>query len=251
MQNSMNKQIQTDSKIDFVQLFIEELIEIEHHIFASKGLQKSEYDSQAVLYDKLINNGLYNKIMWGNSPKDYADFCKKSLEKSEGVVADIGCGTLSFTHSVYAESNIENLFLCDLSIEMLKIGKKRLENASKDISAITFLHSDAFNMPFKDNTVQKVLSFGVFHIFENPSKFITEIVRILKPEGQLFLSSLCTDRKISEKYLNLLHQKGHVAKPLSSSEIIEIVKNNGISITEKTVKGGMLYLSGKKSQSNN
>jgi hypothetical protein len=55
-------------------------------------------------------------------------------------------------------------------------------------------------------------------------------------------------RKISEKYLNLLYQKGRVAKLLSSSEII---KNNGISITQKNVKGGMLYLSGKKSQSNN
>jgi DNA-binding TFAR19-related protein (PDSD5 family) len=58
-------------------------------------------------------------------------------------------------------------------------------------------------------------------------------------------------RKISEKYLNLLHQKGRVAKPLSSSEIIEIIKNNGMSITQKNEKGGMRYLSGKKSQSNN
>ncbi len=40
----MNMQIRTDSKIDSVQLFIDELIEIECHIFASKGLQKSEYD---------------------------------------------------------------------------------------------------------------------------------------------------------------------------------------------------------------
>jgi hypothetical protein len=60
----MNMQIRTDSKIDSVQLFIDELIEIEHHIFASKGLQKSEYDSQVVLYDKLISNGFYNR-MWG------------------------------------------------------------------------------------------------------------------------------------------------------------------------------------------
>ncbi len=43
-------------------------------------------------------------------------------------------------------------------------------------------------------------------------------------------------RKISEKYLNLLHQKGRVAKPLSSSEIIEIIKNNGMSTTPKKRK---------------
>ncbi len=228
------------------ELFIDEIIEIENRIYEVKGLQKGEYDSQAIQYDKLISNGLYNKIMWGNSPKDYADFCKKGLENKNGIITDIGCGTLGFTYKAYAENKIENLFLCDLSYEMLKIGKNKLKSVSKDISTISFLRSDANNMPFKDSMVQTVLNFGVFHIFENPSKLIKEIVRILKPDGQLFLSSLCTDRKISGKYLNLLYQKGHVAKPLTSSEIIEIVENNGISINEKTVKGGMIYLAGKR-----
>ncbi len=233
------------------ELFVEEIIKIENCIYEPKGLQKGEYDFQAVKYDKLISNGFYNKIMWGNSPKDYANFCKKGLENKNGIILDIGCGTLGFTYKVYAENKIRNLFLCDLSLEMLKIGKSKLESASKDISAITFLRSDALNMPFKDSTVQTALSFGIFHIFENPSKLVEEIVRILKPDGQLFLSSLCTDRKISEKYLNFLYKKGHVAKPLKSSEIIEIVENSGISINEKTVKGGMIYLSGKKTPIHN
>jgi len=228
------------------ELFTDKILKIENHIYEVKGLQKGEYDSQAVQYDKLISNGLYNKIMWGNSPKDYTDFCKKGLENKNGIITDIGCGTLGFTYKIYAENNTKNLFLCDLSFEMLKIGKDKLESTSKDISEITFLRSDALNMPFKDSIVQTVLSFGMFHIFENPSILIKEIVRILKPDGQLFLSSLCTDRKISRKYLNLLHKKGHVAKPLTSTKIIEIVENNGISIDEKIVKGGMIYISGKK-----
>jgi len=173
-------------------------------------------------------------------------FCKKGLESKNGVIADIGCGTLGFTHKMYAESKVKGLFLCDLSIEMLKIGKEKLESGEKDISTMTFLRSDAFNMPFKNNIVQTVLSFGVFHIFQNPSRLIEEVVRILKPNGQLFLSSLCTDRKISKKYLHLLNKKGHVAKPLSSLEITEIVENNGIFIQETIVKGGMVYITGKK-----
>jgi hypothetical protein len=50
------------------ELFIDEIIEIENGIYEPKGLHKGEYDSQAALYDRLISNGLYNKIMWGNSP---------------------------------------------------------------------------------------------------------------------------------------------------------------------------------------
>jgi hypothetical protein len=40
----MNMLIRSDSNIESVQLFFDELIEIECHIFASKGIQESEYD---------------------------------------------------------------------------------------------------------------------------------------------------------------------------------------------------------------
>ena len=187
-------------------VFKDEII-IDDCNYGAKGFGRGEYDSQAILYDKLISNGLYNKIMWGNSPKEYAAFCKKGLKGANGIIADIGCGTLGFTVKVYAENKTKNLFLCGLSLEMLKIGKRRLGSKSKGISSITFLRSDALNMPLKDAIVQTALSFGVFHIFENPTRLIKEIVRILKPGSQLFLSSLYTDRKLSKKYLEFLNKK--------------------------------------------
>ncbi|MCB9325638.1 MAG: methyltransferase domain-containing protein [Lewinellaceae bacterium] len=185
--------------------------------------------------------------MWGNSPQDYSNFCKKGIKhSSNGIIVDIGCGTLGFTSKIYAETILQDLYLCDLSLEMLRLGRIKLENKSKDMSSVTFMRSDALHMPFKDNIVQTVLSFGVFHIFDNPSRLLEEIVRILNPDGKLFISSLCTDRKWSAKYLKFLHKKGHVAKPLNSSEIMIIVEKSGIIINESKVKGGMIYISGTK-----
>jgi len=66
--------VQGKSKNMDIELFIDEVIEIENQFYEVKGLPKGEYNSQAVQYDTLISNGLYNRIMWGNSPKDYADF---------------------------------------------------------------------------------------------------------------------------------------------------------------------------------
>jgi ubiquinone/menaquinone biosynthesis C-methylase UbiE len=229
------------------ELFKKNIIEIEDNLMEVEGLHIGEYDVQAVQYDKLISNSLYNRIMWGNTPKDYSDFCKKGLESSNnGIITDIGCGTLSFTFKSYVEYNRKDLFLCDLSYEMLKIGKNRIQDTGKDLSNIKLLRSNAIDMPFKENTIETVLNFGLFHIFNNPSELIREIVRILKPKGQLFLTSLCTDRKLSAKYLNLLHKKGHVAKPLKSIEIKDIIEENGIKITEFRTKGGMTYISGIK-----
>lgn len=229
------------------EIFRNKIIELENSLYEVKGLDKGEYDSQAIQYDKLISNYFYNKIMWGNSPKDYSNFCKKGLKKHKsGIIADIGCGTLGFTNKVYAEYKDKDLYLCDLSLEMLKIGKNKLKRLSGSVDSINFLRSDALNMPFKNSSVQTVLSFGIFHIFENPSQLIKEMTRILNPDGQLFLTSLCTDRKFSGKYLNLLHKKGHVSQPLNSSEIIKIIEENEITITESKIKGGMIYISGKK-----
>ncbi len=64
----------------------------------------------------LIISGLYNKIMWVNVPKNYSGFCKKGLKSNnEGIIADIGYGTLGFTYMAYAEFCKKNFYLCDLS----------------------------------------------------------------------------------------------------------------------------------------
>lgn len=227
-------------------LFKDKLNIVEPTIFEVEGLEKGYYDAQAVQYDKLISNFLYNKIMWGNTPEDYLNFCRKALQNiTEGSIADIGCGTLGFTHQAYSEHHAKELYLCDLSYEMLKIGKQRLKNILPN-SNIHFVRANALQMPFQDNSLDAVLNFGLFHIFPNPAELIQEILRILKPNGQLFLTSLCTNRKLSAKYLNLLYKKGHVTQVLSAQQIKKIVEENGMQISELTVKGGMTYLSGKK-----
>jgi len=228
-------------------LFKNKITETEGGILEVDDLPSGHYDSQAVKYDKLISNGLYNRLMWGNSPKDYTNFCRQSINECDaGIIADIGCGTLSFTSKVYEEIHKRDLFLCDLSYEMLKIGKNRIKLANPELSKISFLRSDALNMPFVSKVIQTILSFGFLHVIDNPSNLISEFNRILMPEGKLYLTSLCTDRTFSAKYLNFLYKKGHVAKPMNSNEIERIIKDNGFRILGKNIKGGMVYLTAIK-----
>ncbi len=216
-------------------------------IYEVTDLEKGEYDGQAVLYDRLISNGLYNRLMWGNSPKNYSNFCLKALNNNNNnPIVDIGCGTLSFTYKAYAKHNKKEIFLCDLSLEMLKIGKIRIESICDNISSINFLRSNALHLPFKENSIQTALSFGLFHLFDEPASLVKEIQRILNPEGKLFLTSLCSDRKLSSSYLKMLHKKGHVAKPLYASEINTIIEKNGFNIIENQIIGGMNYVIGLK-----
>jgi ubiquinone/menaquinone biosynthesis C-methylase UbiE len=224
-------------------LFKNNIIELKDGLFEVQGLANGEYDKQAVKYDNIVSNGLYNRLMWGNSPKDYSNFCNTALKENvNGIIADIGCGTLSFTSEVYAKNQIIEIYLCDLSEGMLKIGKEKLEKIRNDLSKIFFLRSNALDMPFYDNTIQTIFCFGFLHIINNPALLIREFKRMLISKGKLYLTSLCTDRKFSAKYLSFLHKKEIVAKPMNSSEIIKIIEGNGFKIEKSNVKGGMVYL---------
>lgn len=52
-----------------------------------------------------------------------------------------------------------------------------------------FIQGDAQNMPFKDNNFDAVVSFETIEHLENPSKFISEVLRVLKKKGILILST--------------------------------------------------------------
>ncbi|HPE58536.1 MAG TPA: class I SAM-dependent methyltransferase [Bacteroidales bacterium] len=217
------------------------------NIFEVAGLAQGNYDAQAVQYDKLISSKLYNRLMWANLPKDYANFNRKAIKANkEGTIADIACGTLSFSADVYASVGPQDLYLCDLSYEMLRIGKERVQRLTSDDSGFTFLRSDALNLPFTDGRIQTLICIGFIHVLDEPTALLKELHRVLKFGGGLYLTSLCTDRKFSARYLNLLHKKGHVSTPKHSSEVIKLVADQGFSSVSSHVKGGMVYITASK-----
>ncbi|WP_373033791.1 hypothetical protein, partial [Sulfurovum sp.] len=66
----------------------------------------ADYDTKVRLYDALIGNPLYNRLIWGNWPKEYDRFCREALaDTPKGVVLDAGCGSLVFTADAYANAD--------------------------------------------------------------------------------------------------------------------------------------------------
>ena len=224
-------------------IFSKEIQPLNDGIYEVAGLPHGNYDAQAVQYDRLISSKLYNRLMWGNTPQDYADFNREGLARNrEEVIADIGCGTLTFSADVYASVLPQNLYLCDLSYEMLRIGKTRIEHRCKGETNFTFLRADALNMPFVRESIDTLICIGFIHLLDDPAALIKEFRRILKRGGKLYLTSLCADRKFSARYLKFLYKKGHVSIPRRSSEIVQIVRENGFTELNSRVKGGIVYI---------
>lgn len=218
-------------------------IDFEKNIYAVNGLKSGGYDKRALFYDKVMRYPLYNLLMWGNHPDNYTIYAKNSIDQcGQGLVLDVGCGSLSFTHTVYNNFTRRDLVLSDLSEEMLKIGQGRIGQNQENVK---LLRADALNFPFKSKTVQTILCFGFLHVINNPESLLKEFYRLLKPGGDLHITCLCTDRKISRIYLQFLKSRNIVSFCMNSGQIKNLIEKSGFTTNMKVI-GGMAYVDAVK-----
>jgi len=93
-------------------------------------------------------------------------------------VLEIGCG-LGKDFSRFASGGAAATAI-DMSLESLKLTKKRLEIFGLKGNLCL---ADAENLPFKDNVFDLIFSWGVLHHTPNTQKATDEAYRSLKPKG--------------------------------------------------------------------
>lgn len=219
---------------------------IESNIYSSlQHMPATRYDRKARIYEFLVGNFLYNKLMWGTSPGDYVDYAREVLAACEGTVVDVGCGGLVQTSRIYA-ARPQVTILADISLKMLRIGKHRiLQQMSALPRHLTFLQADALKLPFYECSIDNVVSFGMLHLFDDKRAFIEEFLRILKKGGTFHVTALTNDRRFSRQYIRFLQGKQEFATAMSSQEIICLFQRHTSRIQHYTI-GSMVFISGIK-----
>ena len=168
----------------------------------------ADYDRIAGLYDLIVGNSLYNRLVWGNWPSRYAGAARRAVETAkEGAVLDCACGSLCFTAGAYRTARPERMLLFDRSLGMLRRAQRRLPNGR-------FLQGDALAMPFADGVFQTTMAWGLLHIFEAGSPLLHELRRVTAPGGQVFATGLAlAGRSQGDGMLAQLHKRGEAAAP--------------------------------------
>jgi SAM-dependent methyltransferase len=168
----------------------------------------ADYDRIAGLYDLVVGNALYNRLVWGNWPSRYAAAARRAVETAtEGEVLDCACGSLCFTAGAYRTARPERILLFDRSLGMLRRAQRRLPNGR-------FLQGDALAMPFADGVFQTTMAWGLLHIFEAGSPLLHELRRVTAPGGQVFATGLAlAGRSPGDGMLAQLHKRGEAAAP--------------------------------------
>lgn len=131
---------------------------------------------------------------------------RKIADKKEPTeILDIACGTGDFSIAIAKKmplgSHVTGL---DLSEGMLAVMKEKVEKLGL-ADKISMMQGDCENLPFADNSFDRVsVAFGVRN-FEKKEKGLTEMLRVLKPDGRLVILELSLPSNSIARYLFKLY----------------------------------------------
>lgn len=134
------------------------------------------FDTISKDYDglnRVISFGI--DIKWRNKVVDIVSKSKPN------TILDIATGIGDLAISL-TKTNAKEIIGLDISEGMLEVGKQKIANKQLD-DTIKMIIGDSENLPFDDNTFDAItVAFGVRN-FENLDKGLSEILRVLKPNG--------------------------------------------------------------------
>ncbi len=145
------------------------------------------------------------------------------------VVLDCSCGNGLFLSRLHAVSPGLRLFGIDASAVDIK-------KAQSGLSFAHFSKEYADKLSFNDATFNVAFSVMAFHHYDDPLAFLTEIFRVLKPTGILYLVDLLPKYAWSQKVQNRMGctEPYHFERYYTREGLEEMLKQLGLLIDSDT-----------------
>lgn len=171
-----------------------------------KENSKVAFNQQAATYD--------NDIKGQHARSLYPVILKKLSEIPYHTALDLGCGTGEMMRLILQQNKDKSLYRIDLSEKMLEVAKEKLGNH------VNLILSDSEQLPFSDSFFDVVYCNDSFHHYPAPDKVLSEVYRVLKPNG-IFVMCDCWQPTIGRAIMNfyMKHSKEGDVKIYSENEI--------------------------------
>lgn len=135
---------------------------------------------------------------------------KKALETLKNYpherILDIAAGTADISIKAFSHLNPGHITGIDISEKMLELGRRKVSAAGLD-GKITLREEDVSRMSFQDATFDAAItSFGIRN-FDNLEQSLSEIHRVLKPQGKFVVLEMSEPQAPIIKQGYLLYTK--------------------------------------------
>jgi ubiquinone/menaquinone biosynthesis C-methylase UbiE len=149
-----------------------------------------------------------------------------------GTILDLGSGTGYLSIEIAKRSPSLQVYGIDLGRQMVKIARHH----AKGVDNARFVFGNAAKLPFKDISIDLVISTGASHHWKTPRMVFDECYRVLKPSKEAWIYDGCPEvfnnradrRKMREKYGFLVSRLGHRVSTLhgfSREEYQTVIKD--------------------------
>lgn len=125
---------------------------------------------------------------------------KSLIQDKPQLILDVATGTGDFAIHSYKILHPEKIIGADISVGMMQVAAQKVEKLGLK-GKIEFTEQDSENLQFEDNSFDAVtVSFGVRN-FEHLAKGLSEMNRVIKPNGHLVILELSEPDRFPIKQL--------------------------------------------------
>jgi len=126
-------------------------------------------------------------------------------------ILDLGSGSGYLSFSIAVQNLNSRVVGLDIVSKTLENNKAKA--TEQGITNLDFVSYDGVTFPFEDNTFDIVVTRYALHHFPNMKRAFGEISRVLKPNGQLFLTDPTPNREDENRFVDAymqLKDDGHI-----------------------------------------
>ena len=196
-------------------------VAIERKIWNAEALRTLELGAQTPIVTDYVD--------WVSGKRHYRIFggFLRSAPRKDLPVLQLGAGDVF--HPLLPDIGYRNFWIADLAEVALDVARQRANVCGKPAD-YNYCQLDAHNLPFANNTAGLIVASSVVHHL-NRSRFIPELVRILRPGGRaLFLDPLLDYPMRAALLLRHVRRVDRGSdNPLSQSDI-SMMREAGLSV---------------------
>lgn len=219
----------------------------------SEATVQSAYKFSKNFYDDAITQGkwwsrLYFKLLWGGV--DDNDIARRLLawipDDFTGNLLDVPVGTAVFTTAKYKQMTKADITCLDYSTDMLERAEQRLRDAG--ITNVKTMQGDVGALPFENDTFDFVLCMNGLHVFPDKERAYAEILRTLKPGGELLACFyIAGEQKVADWLAKtVMTRMGWFTPPFDTAADVRRRLQPYYDIIDFHIEGAMLYFRARK-----
>ena len=194
-------------------------------------LPAAGHDLFLPLYDPLVR--------WLGFDRSRHELISQANIEPNQHILDIGCGTGTLVVLLKRQSAPVEVVGLDPDPKALRRAKAKVRRAGVSVQLD---QGFADELPYKDESFDRVLSSFMFHHLEEEDreKTLKEVLRVLKPGGSFHLIDFAADHASHGFFDRLIHSHAQL-KDNTQERILQLMHRAGFTNAEKVKEDRMLF----------